>query len=157
MADTDFDVVVIGGGPGGYVAAIRAAQLGQRTAVIEKGPTLGGTCVNVGCIPSKALLQSSHLYDEAKNHLAPHGIKIGTVELDLPEMLSRKVKVVKSNTDGLDFLMKKNKITRLFGTGKITAPRHDRDHGQGCEEHHRQEHHHRHGFGFDAAARRDGR
>ncbi|HEY1722739.1 MAG TPA: dihydrolipoyl dehydrogenase [Magnetospirillaceae bacterium] len=122
MADTDFDVVVIGGGPGGYVAAIRAAQLGQRTAVVEKGTTLGGTCVNVGCIPSKALLQSSHLYDEAKNHLGPHGIKIGKVELDLGEMQSRKVKVVKANTDGLDFLMKKNKITRLLGAGKITAP-----------------------------------
>jgi dihydrolipoamide dehydrogenase len=122
MSDTDFDVVVIGGGPGGYVAAIRAAQLGQRTAVVEKGPTLGGTCVNVGCIPSKALLQSSHLFDEAKNHLGPHGIKIGKVELDLAEMQSRKVKVVKANTDGLDFLMKKNKITRLLGSGKIAAP-----------------------------------
>ena len=122
MADTDFDVVVIGGGPGGYVAAIRAAQLGQRTAVVEKGATLGGTCVNVGCIPSKALLQSSHLFDEAKNHLGPHGIKIGKVELDLAEMQSRKVKVVKANTDGLDFLMKKNKITRLLGTGKIAGP-----------------------------------
>ncbi len=122
MSDTDFDVVVIGGGPGGYVAAIRAAQLGLRTAVVEKLPTLGGTCVNVGCIPSKALLQSSHLYDEAKNHLEPHGIKVSKVDFDLAVMQARKVKVVKANTDGLDFLMKKNKITRLLGAGRIAAP-----------------------------------
>jgi dihydrolipoamide dehydrogenase len=122
MSDTDFDVVVIGGGPGGYVAAIRAAQLGLRTAVVEQLPTLGGTCVNVGCIPSKALLQSSHLFEEAKSHLDVHGIKIPKVELDLAVMQARKVKVVKANTDGLDFLMKKNKITRLLGTGRIAAP-----------------------------------
>ena len=122
MSDTEFDVVVIGGGPGGYVAAIRAAQLGSRTAIVEKDATLGGTCVNVGCIPSKALLQSSHLYDEARNHLGPHGIKVGGVELDLATMQARKVKVVKANTDGLDFLMKKNKIVRLLGTGRIAAP-----------------------------------
>ena len=122
MAETDFDVVVIGGGPGGYVAAIRAAQLGLRTAVVEKLPTLGGTCVNVGCIPSKALLQSSHLFDEAKNQFDAHGIKVGKLDFDLAVMQARKVKVVKANTDGLDFLMKKNKVTRLLGAGRIVGP-----------------------------------
>src|SRR5947207_5549340 len=101
MSDTSFDLVVIGSGPGGYVAAIRAAQLGMKVACVEKRPTLGGTCLNIGCIPSKALLDSSELYAQARHQFARHGIKIGDVELDLTTMLARKDKVVKSLTDGV--------------------------------------------------------
>ena len=97
MAEQSFDVVVIGGGPGGYVCAIRAAQLGLKTACVEKRGTLGGTCLNVGCIPSKALLQSSHLYAMARPRAGEHGVKVGKVELDLAAMMGRKDKVV----DGL--------------------------------------------------------
>src|SRR5213593_4744966 len=96
-----FDVIVIGAGPGGYVAAIRAAQLGLKTAIIEKSRTLGGTCLNIGCIPSKALLDSSELYYLAKNRFAHHGIQVPQVELDLPRMLARKNDVVKTLTDGV--------------------------------------------------------
>ncbi|MEI6986572.1 MAG: FAD-dependent oxidoreductase, partial [Rhodospirillaceae bacterium] len=117
MLTQSFDVVVIGAGPGGYVAAIRAAQLGLRTAVIEKWDTLGGTCLNVGCIPSKALLCSSEKYDEARHHLAQHGVKVGSVELDLAIMMARKTKVVKDLTTGIEFLFKKNKITWIKGQG----------------------------------------
>jgi dihydrolipoamide dehydrogenase len=116
---TQFDLVVIGAGPGGYVGAIRASQLGLKTAVIEKETTFGGTCVRVGCIPSKALLESSEHFEAAQHDFAAHGIKVSKVELDLPTMMSRKDKVVKSNTDGITFLFKKNKITSYFGTGKI--------------------------------------
>lgn len=116
-----FDVVVIGGGPGGYVAAIRAAQLGLKTACVEKRGTLGGTCLNVGCIPSKALLQSSHLYVEATHDFDKHGIQLGSVKLDLGTMLKRKDAVVKQFTGGVEFLFKKNKVTYLKGTGKITG------------------------------------
>lgn len=119
MSDT-FDVIVIGGGPGGYVCAIRAAQLGLKTACVENRGTLGGTCLNVGCIPSKALLQSSHLYDEANHAFAGHGIKVAKVELDLPTMMARKVDVVKQNTTGIEFLFKKNKVAYLKGTGRIS-------------------------------------
>jgi dihydrolipoamide dehydrogenase len=119
MSDT-FDVLVIGGGPGGYVCAIRAAQLGLKTACVENRGTLGGTCLNVGCIPSKALLQSSHLFDEANHAFAGHGIKVSKVELDLPTMMARKVDVVKQNTTGIEFLFKKNKVTYLKGTGRIS-------------------------------------
>ncbi|MTJ82120.1 MAG: dihydrolipoyl dehydrogenase [Telmatospirillum sp.] len=122
MADTEFDVVVIGGGPGGYVAAIRAAQLGLRTACVEKRGALGGTCLNVGCIPSKALLQSSHHYAEAVHGLAAHGVKVSGVELDLPTMMARKRKVVADNTKGIEFLFKKHKIAYLVGAGRIAAP-----------------------------------
>jgi dihydrolipoamide dehydrogenase len=117
-----FDVVVIGGGPGGYVAAIRAAQLGLSAACVEKRPSLGGTCLNVGCIPSKALLTSSHHYEAANHEFAAHGIKIGKVELDLAALLARKDKVVSENTKGIDFLFKKNKVTRIVGAGRIAAP-----------------------------------
>ncbi|MEZ5669946.1 MAG: dihydrolipoyl dehydrogenase [Alphaproteobacteria bacterium] len=122
MADTDFDVLYIGAGPGGYVSAIRAAQLGLEVGVIEKRGALGGTCLNVGCIPSKALLQSSELYAEAQHGLAAHGIKIGGVGLDLAAMLARKDKVVKDLTKGIAFLFDKNDIEWIEGTGRILAP-----------------------------------
>src|ERR1044071_4927826 len=105
-----FDVVVIGAGPGGYVAAIRAAQLGMKVACVEKMPSLGGTCLNIGCIPSKALLDSSELYHLAQKRFARHGIKVGDLGLDLPAMLARKDEVVKSLTDGVNFLFRKNRI-----------------------------------------------
>ncbi len=117
-----FDVVYIGTGPGGYTGAIRAAQLGLKTAVIEKDATYGGTCLNVGCIPSKALLDSSENFDMAKKHFAEHGIKVPEVGLDLPAMLARKDKVVKGLTDGVAFLFKKNKITPFKGKGTIVGP-----------------------------------
>ncbi len=119
MADQDFDVVVIGAGPGGYVCAIRCAQLGLKTACVEKRETLGGTCLNVGCIPSKALLQSSELYEQANGHLGKHGVKVSGVELDLPTMMKRKDKVVDTLTKGIAGLFKKNKITHLPGEGRI--------------------------------------
>lgn len=121
MAESTFDVVVVGGGPGGYVCAIRAAQLGFKVACVEKRGTLGGTCLNVGCIPSKALLAASEKFEEAAHGLAKFGIKVGGVELDLPGMLSHKDKVVKDNVGGIEFLFKKNKVTWLKGAGKITA------------------------------------
>src|SRR5277367_7117139 len=96
-----YDVVIIGGGPGGYNAAIRAGQLGLKTACVDMRATLGGTCLNVGCIPSKALLTSSEKFTEAKNHLAVHGVKVGTVGLDLEAMMAHKNKVVKDNTAGI--------------------------------------------------------
>ncbi|CAO3353502.1 dihydrolipoyl dehydrogenase [Azospirillum melinis] len=121
MAESTFDVVVIGGGPGGYVCAIRAAQLGFKVACVEKRGTLGGTCLNVGCIPSKALLAASEKFEEAAHGLAKFGIKVGGVELDLPGMQAHKDKVVKDNVTGIEFLFKKNKIAWLKGAGKITA------------------------------------
>ncbi len=114
-----YDVTVIGSGPGGYVAAIRAAQLGFKTAIIEKYPVLGGTCLNVGCIPSKALLDSSEHYYNAKNHFNEHGIKLSNLKVDLEQMINRKNGVVKQTTDGIDFLMKKNKIDVLTGHGSF--------------------------------------
>jgi len=122
MADSSFDVVVIGAGPGGYVAAIRAAQLGFNTACIDKRGPPGGTCLNVGCIPSKALLQSSHHFHDAKEHFATHGISIGKLDFDLATMQTRKQKVVTDNTKGVEFLFKKNKITYVIGEARITAP-----------------------------------
>src|SRR5690349_17793664 len=115
------DVVVIGGGPGGYVAAIRAAQLGLSTACVEMDKTLGGTCVNVGCIPSKALLTSSEHFEFARLHAADHGISIGKLDLDLSVMLKRKDDVVGQNTRGVEFLFRKNKITWLKGRGVLNA------------------------------------
>src|SRR4051812_21515682 len=115
----NFDVIVIGGGPGGYVCALRAAQLGLKAAVVESRGALGGTCTNVGCIPSKALLQSSHLFEEANHTFAGHGIKLSKVELDLPTMMARKDDVVKQNTTGIEFLLKKNKVAYLKGYGRI--------------------------------------
>jgi dihydrolipoamide dehydrogenase len=118
MADS-FDVVVIGGGPGGYVAAIRAAQLGLRTACIEKRGALGGTCLNIGCIPSKALLNSSAKFAEAKNGLAKHGVTLGAVALDLPAMMATKDQVVTGLTKGVEQLFKKNKVEWIKGAGRI--------------------------------------
>src|SRR6202050_4820329 len=106
-----YDLVVIGGGPGGYVAAIRAAQLGMKVACVEKRGALGGTCLNVGCIPSKALLDSSEKYEHAKAGMSEHGIKLGKVELDLTAMLKRKDGVVEGLTKGIEGLFKKNKVT----------------------------------------------
>ena len=122
MADR-YDVVVIGSGPGGYVAAIRAAQLGLRTACVESRTTLGGTCLNIGCIPSKALLQSSRKFAEAGRDLAKHGVRIGEAGLDLAAMMGRKDKVVATLTRGVEFLFRKNKIDWLKGKGRIAAPR----------------------------------
>ena len=120
MSD-QFDVIVIGSGPGGYVCAIRAAQLGMKVACVEKRATLGGTCLNVGCIPSKAMLQSSENFEEATHHFAEHGIMLGEIKLDLARMQARKGEVVSANTKGVEFLFKKNKITWLKGTGVIKA------------------------------------
>ena len=117
-----FDVIVIGAGPGGYVCAIRAAQLGMKVACVEKRQTLGGTCLNIGCIPSKALLQSSEHYEEAQHKLADHGIMVGSVKLDLARMQARKGEVVGANVKGVEFLFRKNKVTWLKGEGSITAP-----------------------------------
>ena len=119
--ETNFDIVVIGGGPGGYVAAIRAAQMGSTVVCVESRSSLGGTCLNVGCIPSKALLQSSELYAEAQHGFAEHGIKTTGVALDLAAMFDRKDKVVGDLTKGIAFLFKKNKITLVEGIGTITA------------------------------------
>ncbi len=115
------DVVIIGGGPGGYVAALRAAQLGLDTVCVEQDKTLGGTCVNVGCIPSKALLTSSEHFEFTKLHAAEHGIQPGIVTLDLPQMLRRKDDVVSQNTRGIEFLFRKNKITWAKGRGVLRA------------------------------------
>jgi dihydrolipoamide dehydrogenase len=119
---TDYDVIVIGSGPGGYIGAIRCAQLGFKTACVEKDKTLGGTCLNVGCIPSKALLESSHQYYKADHEFNEHGIDAKGLVLRLDKMLARKDGVVSKLTGGVDFLFKKNKIDRLNGMGKITAP-----------------------------------
>jgi dihydrolipoamide dehydrogenase len=121
MPNETFDLVVIGAGPGGYVAAIRAAQLGMKVAVVEKRETFGGTCLNVGCIPSKALLQSSHLFEEAAEELAIHGILADPPKLDLGRMMKRKSEVVDATTKGVAFLFRKNKITSFQGTGRIDA------------------------------------
>ena len=117
-----FDVIIIGSGPGGYVAAIRSAQLGLKTAIIEKDPDLGGTCLNIGCIPSKALLASSDHFVFAKKEAAKHGIVLDKVSLDLTTMLGRKDKVVKTLTGGVRALMKANKVTTFTGLGTITEP-----------------------------------
>ena len=115
------DVVVIGGGPGGYVAAIRAAQLGLSTVCVEMDKTLGGTCVNVGCIPSKALLTSSEHFDFARQHAKEHGLRLASVELDLATMLKRKDDVVGQNTRGIEFLFKKNRVTWEKGRGTLAG------------------------------------
>src|SRR3954463_12916713 len=115
------DVVVIGGGPGGYVAAIRCAQLGLNTVCVEMDKTLGGTCVNVGCIPSKALLSSSEHYEFAQHSAAAHGIGVGQLTLDVGTMLKRKDEVVGANTKGIEFLFRKNKITWAKGFGTLKA------------------------------------
>jgi dihydrolipoamide dehydrogenase len=114
-----YDVTIIGSGPGGYVAAIRCAQLGLKTAIVEKYPTLGGTCLNVGCIPSKALLDSSEHYHNATHTFTTHGIDVKDVKVNLKQMIARKSDVVKQNTDGINFLMKKNKIDVYTGVGSF--------------------------------------
>ncbi|BEP62063.1 dihydrolipoyl dehydrogenase [Variovorax sp. V213] len=125
MANKQFDVIVIGGGPGGYIAAIRAAQLGFNVACIDEwkngkgGPAPGGTCTNVGCIPSKALLQSSEHFEQAGHHFADHGIKVEGLGLDIDKMLARKDQVVKQNNDGILYLFKKNKIAFFHGRGSF--------------------------------------
>jgi dihydrolipoamide dehydrogenase len=122
---SSFDVAIIGSGPGGYVAAIRSAQLGFKTAIIEKYPTLGGTCLNVGCIPSKALLDSSHHYHDAVNHFKEHGIDLpGEVKINLEQMIARKQSVVDQTCSGVKFLMDKNKITVFEGVGSFKDATH---------------------------------
>ncbi len=119
---SQFDLVVIGAGPGGYVAAIRAAQLGMKVACVEKGRTLGGTCLNVGCIPSKAMLDSSELYHLARERFKKHGIVAADIKLDLPAMLARKDEVVKGLTDGVRYLFRKNRVEPIFGTATLRTP-----------------------------------
>ncbi len=122
MKQVEHDVVVLGGGPGGYVAAIRAAQLGFNTACIDENDRFGGTCLRVGCIPSKALLESSHLYHEAKEDFSAHGIQTSGVSLDLATMLARKDKIVDQLTGGIDMLLKRKKVTAYRGRGKLQDP-----------------------------------
>lgn len=122
MSTQQFDLVIIGSGPGGYVCAIRAAQLGMKVAVVEKDKTYGGTCLNVGCIPSKALLESSEYFHFSAQDASKHGIELGSVKLDLDKMLARKNKIVSDLTGGIAFLFKKNKIQPFAGIGKLTGP-----------------------------------
>lgn len=119
---TTHDLVVLGGGPGGYVAAIRAAQLGLNVACIDENLQFGGTCLRVGCIPSKALLESSHLYHQAAHDLAEHGIEVTGAKIDLPAMLKRKDEVVNTLTGGINMLLKRNKVTAYVGRGQLAGP-----------------------------------
>jgi dihydrolipoamide dehydrogenase len=121
MSEEIFDLLIIGAGPGGYVAAIRAAQLGMKVAVVEKRDRLGGVCLNEGCIPSKALLDSSELFAQIRDKTAGHGISVGAPSIDVPKMIARKDDVVKKLTDGVAFLFKKNKVARFTGVGKLTG------------------------------------
>lgn len=121
MAEQKFDLVVVGGGPGGYVAAIRGAQLGLNTAVIDENPQFGGTCLRVGCIPSKALLESSHLLVEARDHMLEHGISATKLTVDLAAMMKRKSKIVDTLTGGINMLLKRNKVTSFVGRGSLTG------------------------------------
>jgi dihydrolipoamide dehydrogenase len=121
MADTPYDVIIIGGGPAGYNAAIRAGQLGLKSAVVDRGVTLGGTCLNVGCMPSKALLHASELYDAAANHFAELGIDVAP-KLNLPQMMKQKAESVATLTKGIEFLFRKNKVDWLKGSGRIAGP-----------------------------------
>src|SRR6476619_3458006 len=114
-----YDLGVIGTGPGGYVCAVRAAQLGMKVAVVEKDPTLGGTCLNVGCMPSKALLHASEMFEEAAHSFAKMGVSVSAPKLDLPAMMNFKQQGIDGNVKGVEFLMKKNKIDVLKGTGKV--------------------------------------
>ena len=123
VANQQYDVCVVGGGPGGYVAAIKASQMGLKTVCVESRGTLGGTCLNVGCIPSKALLHSSHMYDHAKKDFAHHGIKIdGTISMDITKMMENKAKSVTALTGGIEFLFKKYKVDYVKGFGKLAGP-----------------------------------
>src|SRR5262249_3832486 len=114
-----YDLVVIGTGPGGYVCAVRAAQLGMEVAVVEKNPTLGGTCLNIGCMPSKALLHASEMFEEAAHRFARMGVSVSAPKLDLPAMMNFKQQGIDGNVKGVEFLMKKNKIDVIHGKGKI--------------------------------------
>src|ERR1700735_2494191 len=116
-----FDVIIIASGPGGYVCTIRAAQLGMKVAWVEKRATLGGPCLNIGCIPSKALLQSSENFEQASHEMKDHGILLGEIKLDLARMQARKGEVVSANTKGVEFLFKKNKVAWLKGEAKFTS------------------------------------
>src|SRR5215475_11237159 len=116
-----YDLVVIGTGPGGYVCAIRAAQLGNKVAVVEKNATLGGTCLNIGCMPSKALLYASEMFGEASHALPKMGVSVGPPKLDLPAMMTFKQQGIDGNVKGVEFLMKKNKIDVLTGVGRIVS------------------------------------
>ena len=122
MKTVEHDVVVLGGGPGGYVAAIRAAQLGMNAACVDENAKFGGTCLRVGCIPSKALLESSHIYHDTKAGLGNHGVVVGQVQLDLAAMMKRKDQVVQTLTGGIDLLFKKNKVTGYNGRGELQDP-----------------------------------
>ena len=122
MTTEKYDLVIIGTGPGGYVAAVRAAQLGLKTVCVEKEERLGGVCLNVGCIPSKALLDSSEHYHLAKDHLGDHGIEVDGLKLDLEKMMARKDQVVKDLTDQVRQLLEGNKIETVRGMGRIVAP-----------------------------------
>jgi len=119
VKDDVYDLIVVGGGPGGYVAAIRAAQLGLSVACVEKRDALGGTCLNVGCIPSKALLESSWKYHECRHGMKAHGINLDGLSYDLRAMMARKDDIVATLTKGLEYLVKKNKIVRLSGTARL--------------------------------------
>ena len=130
MTVKEFDLVVIGGGPGGYVAAIRAAQLGMNVACIEKRKTLGGTCLNVGCIPSKALLEFSHHYHEAKENFGNYGIGLKDLKIDLAKMISQKENVVSGLTQGISGLFKKNKVTHISGLATILSATEIAIHGE---------------------------
>ena len=121
MANQQFDLVVLGGGPGGYVAAIRAAQLGLKTAIIDENSQFGGTCLRVGCIPSKALLESSHLLVEARDHMSEHGITASKLTVDLAAMMKRKTGIVDTLTGGINMLLKRNKVTTFVGRGKLAS------------------------------------
>jgi dihydrolipoamide dehydrogenase len=121
MSESNFDLVVLGGGPGGYVAAIRAAQLGLKTAVVDENQKFGGTCLRVGCIPSKALLESSHLLVEARDHMMDHGISATKLTVDLGVMMKRKLEIVDTLTGGIAMLLKRNKVTAIVGRGKLVG------------------------------------
>ena len=143
---SQYDVVIIGGGPGGYNAAIRAGQLGLKVACVEMRETLGGTCLNVGCMPSKALLHASELYEAAGTEFAGLGIKVGNRELDLPQMMKQKDDSVGQLTKGIEFLFKKNKVDWLKGSRPHRRQGSGRDRGRRRRQNHRgnEEHHHRH-------------
>src|SRR3954451_11605394 len=121
MSDEIFEILIIGAGPGGYVAAIRAAQLGMKVDVVENRDRLGGVCLNEGCIPSKALLDSSELFAQIRDKAAVHGISVDAPSIDVPKMIARKDDVVKKLTDGVAFLFKKNKVARFTGAAKLTG------------------------------------
>ncbi len=150
-----YDLIVIGTGPGGYVCAIRAAQLGMKVAVVEKRATLGGTCLNIGCIPSKALLHASELFEEAGHSFAKMGIGVGKPKLDLKQMLVFKDEAVDGNVKGVDFLMKKNKIDVVFTAPAASPRRQGRGDGRRRQDTDArdQEHCHRHWLRCDEAER----